>query len=71
MNEPILTDPPRHHLQKGKDRRVRLSGGPFVDTTTLRQLDAWHACGPSYGEIIDRLTHFASRRGFNPVTAVS
>lgn len=62
--------PAKHHPNmKGTEPRKRLAGGPFVDaTTTLPQFTAWAAGGVSQGEIIDRLTAFAKRAGYDPVT---
>jgi hypothetical protein len=62
--------PPKHHLQKGEEKRVRLSGGPFVDPATLAQLAEWHHLGPSFGELIDRLTAHAQATGFDPLKTI-
>jgi hypothetical protein len=60
--------PPRHHLQKGDEKRIRLAGGPFVDSHTLADFTLWHRRGISQGIIIDRLTLHAKATGFDPVT---
>jgi hypothetical protein len=58
----------KHHLQIGEEKRIRLSGGPFIDTHTLADLTVWHCQGISYGVLIDRLTQHAKATGFDPVT---
>jgi hypothetical protein len=63
----VNAQPPRPHPnQKGDAPRVRLSGGPFVDSYTLAQMAAWHQQGPSFGELVDRLTAHAQATGFDP-----
>ena len=60
--------PAKHHLQIGDEKRIRLCGGPFIDTHTLADLTVWHRKQVSYGVILDRLTQHAKRTGFDPVT---
>lgn len=69
------TTPAPHPNMRGTEPRTRLAGGPFVDTTTtLAQFETWmnesRAAGVacSQGIIIDRLTAFAKRAGYDPVT---
>lgn len=65
----ISTPTVPHPNMKGSEPRTRLAGGPFVDTTTtLAQFTLWAARGVSQGVIIDRLTAFAKRTGYDPVT---
>lgn len=60
--------PPKHHLQMGEEKRIRLCNGPTVDQHTLADLHEWHRQGVSYGVLIDRLTTHAKASGFDPVT---
>lgn len=55
--------------QKGDEPRIRLAGGPHVDTATLAELHGWQSAtdGISYGVAIDRLVTFAKKMGFDPV----
>jgi len=56
-----------HPNQRGKLKRTRLAGGPYVDTsTTLKQFDKWKAKGVSQGVIIDRLAALAKRTKYDP-----
>ena len=58
-----------HPNLKGTERRTRLAGGPFVDTTkTIPYFVKWNAAGLSQGDIIDRLTANAIATAYNPVT---
>jgi len=65
MKEPTTTI---HPNTRGTEKRTRLSGGPYVDTTTtLAQFAAWKRTGVSQGAIIDRLVAFAVAQNFDPV----
>jgi hypothetical protein len=52
----------------GDAPRVRLCGGPFIDSHTMADLKTWQGRGTSYGVAIDRLVKFAHTAGFDPVT---
>ena len=64
-----MTEPTNIHPNtRGTELRTRLSGGPFVDTTTtLAHFRAWQDRGISQGAIIDRITAFAVAQEFDPV----
>lgn len=69
MPTPATTPAVPHPNLKGTEPRTRLAGGPFVDTTTtLAQFTTWSKSGVSQGVIIDRLTAFAKRAGYDPVS---
>lgn len=61
-------EPPKHGNLIGDTPRVRLCGGPFIDSHTMADLKAWQSRGTSYGIAIDRLVLFAHKAGFDPVT---
>jgi len=65
MPEPIQ---PKHGNMIGDLPRVRLCGGPFIDSHTMADLKTWQSRGTSYGVAIDRLVKFAHQAGFDPVT---
>lgn len=69
QSAPLPTPARRAPNQKGDEPRIRLAGGPHVDTATLAELHTWQgrADGISYGVAIDRLVTFAKRMGFDPV----
>ena len=69
MPEPVKEpgDKPHGNLI-GDAPRVRLCGGPFIDSHTMADLKPWQGRGASYGVAIDRLVTHAKASAFDPVT---